>query len=88
VNCKEKHRLLEGLEEYDAARQRLSQAVEGYGGVIGTPGVERDQAKHILDAARKETMAALQTHLLLHGCGHAGKRLGIASRDALISSPD
>lgn len=65
VNCKEKHRL---LEEYDVAAQRLSQTVERYGGVIGTPGVERDQVKRIADEARRETMAALQTHRLLHGC--------------------
>jgi hypothetical protein len=85
MKCKEKHRL---LAEYDAAAERLSQAVERYRGVIGTPGVERDQAKQIVVAARRETMAALQTHLLLHGCGHAGKLLGIASRDALVSPPD
>ena len=65
VTCKEKHRL---LEEYDAAAQRLSQTVERYGGVIRTPGVERDQVKRIADEARRETMAALQTHRLLHGC--------------------
>ena len=65
VNCKEKHRL---LEEYGAAAQRLSQTVESHGGVIGTPGVEGDRVKRIADEARRETMAALQTHRLLHGC--------------------
>jgi hypothetical protein len=68
MNSTQKHRL---LDEYEAATQRLSQADERYGEVIGTPGVERDRVKRTADEARRicgETMAALQTHLLLYAC--------------------
>jgi len=72
MNCREKHRL---LAEYDAAALRLSHA-------------EGDLAKRVADEASRscgETMAALQTHLLLHGCGHAQGSHGPA-RNARITS--
>jgi hypothetical protein len=68
MNSTQKHRL---LDEYEAATQRLSQADERYGDVIGTPGVERDRLKRIADEARRncgETMSALETHRLLYAC--------------------
>src|SRR6266853_3419030 len=73
VNCREKHRL---LAEYDAAALRLSDA-------------ERDLAKPVAAEASRscgDTMAALQTHLLLHGCGHAHERLCLTPHDARIPS--
>jgi len=73
MNCREKHRL---LAEYDVAALRLSHA-------------ERDLAKRVADEASRscgETMAALQTHLLLHGCGHALERLCLTPHEARIPS--
>jgi hypothetical protein len=73
MNCREKHRL---LAEYDAAALRLSHA-------------KGDLAKRVADEASRscgETMAALQTHLLLHGCGHAHEGLCLTPHDAQIQS--
>ncbi len=75
MNCREKHRL---LEEYDAAALRLSHA-------------EGDLAKRVADEANRscgETMAALQTHLLLHGCGRAQERLSTAAQGSHGPAPD
>jgi hypothetical protein len=68
VGCTEKSRL---LEEYGAATQRLSQAVARYGGSLGLAPVEQVQVEKIIEEARRvygQTMAALEAHLLLHGC--------------------
>jgi hypothetical protein len=73
MKCRERHRL---LAEYDAAALRLSHA-EGH------------LAKRVSDEASRscgETMAALQTHLLLHGCGQAHERACLTPHDARIPS--
>lgn len=59
VNCKEKERL---REEYEDAERRL--------GALERVGYGLDEAHR----GCRDAMAALQTHLLLHGCDQAGNR--------------
>lgn len=68
MSCTEKNRL---LQEYSAATQRLSQVVARYGASLGLAPLERVQVEKIVEEARRiygQTMAALEAHLLLHGC--------------------
>ena len=68
VGCTEKHQL---LDAFGVATQRLSQTVARYGGSLDLSAIEREQAERVIEEARqvyRQTMAALATHLLQHGC--------------------
>jgi hypothetical protein len=64
MGCQEINRL---LEEYDTATVRVLQAFKN----VGTSPRERERWERIADEARRicgETMAAIQSHRLTHGC--------------------
>lgn len=68
MSCTGKNRL---LDEYSVATQRLAHVVARFGGSLDLPPMERVQLERIVDDARRsygQTMAALEAHLLLHGC--------------------
>ncbi len=64
MGCQEIHRL---LQEYDTAAVSLLQAFEH----VGTSPGERERWERIAEEARRicgETMRAIQSHRLDHGC--------------------